>query len=98
MAGPSFIVFYKDKMTLRSHLKCIPKVVFDFHLNQGIHFPVFFPKPHSSQKKIKLFTLDIIRIYPLSGSDKSLQKLSQTVSNVCDRFKSYLVHIQRLSK
>lgn len=36
-----------------------PKVVLDFHLNQMMCLPVFFPKPHSNQGVSRLHTLHI---------------------------------------
>lgn len=48
MADPLCMVFHKDKVSLRLHPKILSNVVSKFHLNQSIHLPVFYPKPHAS--------------------------------------------------
>lgn len=56
-----YAVFYKDKVSVRPHLKFMSKVVSAFHLNQSIQLLVFFPKPHSPKGEESLFILDVCR-------------------------------------
>lgn len=50
MAVPPYMVFHKDKVSLRLYPKFIPKGILEFHLNQVIHFPVFHLKPHATKE------------------------------------------------
>lgn len=57
MAGPPYTIFNKERVTLRRHLKFLPKSGFRFPVNQLIHQPVFFPKP---PVEAKLHTLNVL--------------------------------------
>lgn len=49
------------KVTLRPRPKFIPKVYSSFHMNQPIHLPTFYPKPHCENSEAILHTLDARR-------------------------------------
>lgn len=49
MAVPPYIVFQRDKVSLRLHPKFTPQVPSDFHLDQTVHFLFFHPKSHVSK-------------------------------------------------
>lgn len=51
MSELPYIVFFKEKVQLRPHLTFLPKVVIQFHVNQAIFLPVFFPKPHKNSEE-----------------------------------------------
>lgn len=57
LADPPYMIFQKDKVSSRSLPKFVPKVVSAFHLNQIVHLPIFFPKPHSNKAEEKLHIL-----------------------------------------
>lgn len=59
MEDPPYLVFHKDTVFLRLHPKFLPKVVSEFHLNQSIYLPVFFPKPHASPEDKKLHSFNV---------------------------------------
>lgn len=52
---PLYTIFFKDKVFMRLHPKCIPKMVFSIHLRQS----TFFPKLHAHKDEKRLHTLDI---------------------------------------
>lgn len=54
-----FTIFHKDKVVLQLHPKFLPKLASQFHLNQVIHFPFFYPKPHSSNGERTLHSLHV---------------------------------------
>lgn len=62
MANTPPTTFYKDKVVLRPHSQFLLKVVSDFHVNQSIHLPVFFPKPHTSKADSSLHYLNTKRV------------------------------------
>ncbi|XP_064410353.1 uncharacterized protein LOC135354987 [Latimeria chalumnae] len=56
-----FTRFLRDKAVLRTHPHFLPKVVSEFHINQEIFLPVFFPGPHSCDGDKHLHRLDVKR-------------------------------------
>lgn len=63
MADPPYAVFHKNRVTFKRDQKFLSKVVLQFHMNQFICLPVFFPKPHDFPTEVKLHTLDVPRGY-----------------------------------
>lgn len=61
MAGPLYMVFHKDKVTLGSHPNFPTRIVHNCHLNQLIYLPVFFPSHIQTRGRPKLHTLDVVR-------------------------------------
>lgn len=59
MADTPFTIFCKDKISLHLYPKFLPKVASSFHLNQSIHLPVFYPKPHALPMEHTFHTLDV---------------------------------------
>lgn len=55
VSEPPYTVFHKDKVYLRPHPKFLTKVVFNFHVNQAIYLPTFFPDPHTQRDEEELF-------------------------------------------
>ncbi|XP_062994197.1 interferon-induced very large GTPase 1-like [Elgaria multicarinata webbii] len=58
---PPLTVFHTDKVVLRPDLAFLPKVVSEFHINQPIVLPAFFPSPTTSLEK-RLHCLDVHRV------------------------------------
>lgn len=55
-------VLHKDKVSEELHPKFVPKVVSDFHINQRIHLPVFYPQLFSSKGEEAVWhSLDVHR-------------------------------------
>ncbi|XP_064422174.1 uncharacterized protein LOC135359979 [Latimeria chalumnae] len=54
-----FTCFLRDKVVLRTHPRFLPKVVSDFHINQEIFLPVFFPGLHSCEGDERLHRLNV---------------------------------------
>ncbi|XP_064420364.1 uncharacterized protein LOC135359260 [Latimeria chalumnae] len=54
-----FTHFLRDKVVLRTRPRFLPKVVSEFHINQEIFLPVFFPGPHSCEGDEHLHRLDV---------------------------------------
>lgn len=59
MADVPYTIFHKA-VSLHLHPKSIPKIMSEFHINQTIHLPIFFPKPHASDEKRQLHFLDVL--------------------------------------
>lgn len=57
-----FTVLHKDKIVLHPYSQFIPKVISDFHVNQFITLPVYFPKLHSNKGETKQLCLDSKRV------------------------------------
>ncbi|XP_078518308.1 uncharacterized protein LOC144782952 [Lissotriton helveticus] len=55
-----FIQIHANRVVLRTNPKFMPKVVSQFHINQTIELPVFFPNPDSVADRA-LHTLDVKR-------------------------------------
>lgn len=55
-----YLIIHKDRVVLRPHPSFLPKVVSDFHLNQDIVLPSFFPDPCSPEER-SLHSLDVVR-------------------------------------
>lgn len=61
MVHPPYMIFYRDKGSLRLHPKFIRMISSDIHLNQMVQLPVFYPKPHNTSEDKKLHSLSIRR-------------------------------------
>uniref|UniRef100_K7F170 Core-binding (CB) domain-containing protein n=1 Tax=Pelodiscus sinensis TaxID=13735 RepID=K7F170_PELSI len=59
MADPPYTVFLQNRVILRPHPKFLPKVPSPFHVNEPIHLPAFFPKPHTEPIQTVWHTLDV---------------------------------------
>ena len=55
-----YLTFHKDKVVLRPDVRFLPKVVSNFHVNQDIILPTFFPSP-TSPLETTLHKLDVRR-------------------------------------
>ena len=55
-----YLTFHKDKVVLRPDVAFLPKVVSDFHVNQDIVLPTFFPAP-TTPLETTLHALDVRR-------------------------------------
>lgn len=55
------MVFFKEKITLEPHCKCLSKVSSEFHINQTVCFTVFSPKHHRRRQEAAFQTLDVRR-------------------------------------
>lgn len=56
-----YTVFHSNRVVLRTHPSFLPKVVSDFHINQGITLPTFFPNPSTPPERA-LHSLDLKRV------------------------------------
>lgn len=79
MVDPPYTVFHKGKVFLGLCAKFIPKVPFEFHLNQAIHLPVFYAKPPWNMEKASLHSLDIQGSCLLSAKNNSFSEISRVV-------------------
>nr|XP_025038644.1 uncharacterized protein LOC112545207 [Pelodiscus sinensis] len=61
MAIPPYTIFRSDGVVLRLHPRFLPKIVSNFHVNEPVILPTFFPKPHASPRDVALHSLDICR-------------------------------------
>lgn len=59
MADPPFTMFSKENILLQPHPKFLARVSSDFHINQTLHLPVFFPKQHHTTEVAAFHTLDV---------------------------------------
>lgn len=59
-AGPPYIQFHPDKVTLYTDVSFVPKVASAFHQRQPIILPSFFPRPTSPLER-RLHMLDVRR-------------------------------------
>ena len=55
-----YLLLHKDRVVLRPLPSFLPKVVSNFHLNQDVILPSFFPKPSSKEERL-LHSLDVVR-------------------------------------
>nr|XP_008164931.1 uncharacterized protein LOC101944505 [Chrysemys picta bellii] len=95
---PPYKVFHKDKVQFRPHPGFLPKVVSQFHMNQDIFLPVFYPKPHSCDRERRLHSLDVRRALAFYiERTKSFQKSIQLFLVVADRMKCIPVSSQLIS-
>lgn len=62
MAGLLYTIFHRDKVSIRPHPRFLRKVPSDLHINQNIHLPIFFPKPHASDSERKFHSFYLDRI------------------------------------
>lgn len=56
-----YLVFHANRVVLRTHPRFLPKVVSEFHINQSITLPTFFPNPSSPAER-SLHSLDLKRV------------------------------------
>lgn len=56
-----YTVFHSNRVVLRTHPSFLPKVISDFHINQSITLPTFFPNP-ATQAERALHSLDLKRV------------------------------------
>lgn len=99
VAHPLYTIFFKDKVTLRSHPKFIPKVSSSFHINQPIHLPAFFSKHHLCAEDSIVHTLDIR--YALAfyiNRTKLFRKSPRLFVSIMEHSKGSTISTQRLSK
>ncbi|KAJ1096084.1 hypothetical protein NDU88_001230 [Pleurodeles waltl] len=61
-----YTVFHDNRVVLRTHPSFLPKVVSEFHINQTISLPTFFPNPETPAEKA-LHSLDLKSAEILSG-------------------------------
>lgn len=96
---PLFTTFHENKVSLWLQHWIPPKVTYEFHLNQTIYLPVFFPKPHTFNWETVLHTVDVRRALSFYlGRTKPFHKSSRLSLSIADRSKSSAISIQRLSK
>lgn len=76
-----FITFCRDKIILHHHLHFLPKVSLEYHINQKICLPMFYPKPHDSRRETSLHT--------------GLSPLTLTGLSPSGPLPDYLYHLQR---
>lgn len=88
---------YKDKVQMKPYHKFPSKVVSDFHLNQSIHLPVFFPKLHLPKQK--LHTLDIRQALAFYlDKTKPFWVASGLSVFYTEHMRGHMITMQRLSK
>lgn len=76
-----YTVFHHNRVVLRTHPSFLPKVVSDFHINQTISLPSFFPNPSSPAER-SLHSLDLKRILKFYlDKTKGLRKSDQLFVN-----------------
>ncbi|XP_075772102.1 uncharacterized protein LOC142824233 [Pelodiscus sinensis] len=98
MATPSYTVFTKDSVTLRTHPAFIPKVATQFHVNEPVVLPVFYPKPHTSNRDSLLHTLDVRRALAFYiDRTRAWRKTDRLIVSIADRSKDNAFSSQRLS-
>lgn len=56
--SPPPTVFFKGKISLQPHLKILPKMSYEFHINQTIHLSFSPLKPHQDREEV-CHTLDV---------------------------------------
>lgn len=87
---PSYMVSFKYEVQLCPHPVFFPKVVSQFHSNQAIFLPVFYPKSHANRKEQKLHSLDVRRALAFYiERSKPLQKSTHLFIEVADRMKVF---------
>lgn len=76
-----YTFFHHKRVVFRTHPSFLPKVVSDFHVNQTISLPSFFPNPSTPAEK-SLHSLDLKRVlkYYLDKS-KTIRKSDQLFLN-----------------
>ncbi|XP_074850272.1 uncharacterized protein LOC142013107 [Carettochelys insculpta] len=99
MATPPCTVFSKGVVTLRLHPAFVPKVSSEFHLNEPIVLPSFYPKPHRSSKEAHLHLLDVRRALAFYiDRTKSFLKTDRLLVSLAPRSKGEGLSSQRISK
>lgn len=56
-----YTVFHANRVVLRTHPSFLPKVISDFHINQSITLPTFFPNPSNPPER-SLHSPDLKRV------------------------------------
>ncbi|XP_075774348.1 uncharacterized protein LOC102454623 [Pelodiscus sinensis] len=99
MASPPYTVFSKESVTLRAHPAFIPKVSSDFHINEPVVLPCFFPKPHSSSQAAQLHTLDVRRSLAFYiDRTRDFRKTDRLLLSLARQSKGQPLTSQRISK
>lgn len=81
-------MFYKGKVQLRPLSAFLPKVVSQFHANQDISLPVFFPKPHANDREHRLHSLDVGQALAFyTEPTKPFRKLMELFIAIAERMK-----------
>ncbi|XP_074872927.1 uncharacterized protein LOC142024640 isoform X2 [Carettochelys insculpta] len=98
MAMPPCTVFSKEVVILRLHPAFLPKVSSEFHVNEPIVLPSFYPKPHSSSKEARLHLLDIRRALAFYiDRTKPFWKTDRLLVSLAPRSKGEGLSSQRIS-
>ncbi|KAJ7332170.1 hypothetical protein JRQ81_014350 [Phrynocephalus forsythii] len=95
---PPFLQFYPDKVTLFPDITFLPKVVSEFHINQPIILPTFFPAPTTDLER-SLHLLDVRRalLFYLSRT-APVRKTKRLFVRTVDPQKGEPVSSQAISK
>lgn len=76
-----YLTFHATRVVLRTHPSFMPKVPSDFHLNEPLVLPVFFPSPSSPAERT-LHSLDVARALKFYvDRTKCFRKTSQLFVN-----------------
>ncbi|EMP40102.1 Netrin-G1 [Chelonia mydas] len=99
MADPPYTMFFRDKVTLLMHPRFFPKVHSSFHLNEPIHLPTFFPKPHANAFETIMHALDVLRALSFYlDRTKQFRKTPRLFLSATQRSQGNIISTQRLSK
>lgn len=83
---PSYTIFHNDKVSVCLHPKFTLKVVSEFHLNQSIHLPMFFPK----EEERRLCSLDVRQAFYLQRT-KPVRKSQRLFVAIAERIRGHSV-------
>nr|XP_025038502.1 uncharacterized protein LOC112545154 [Pelodiscus sinensis] len=99
MSSPPYTVFTKDAVTLRSHPAFLPKVCTEFHINEPIVLPCFYPEPHTSRHHALLHTLDARRalVFYIDRT-RDIRKTDRLIVSTSGHSKGQALSAQRISK
>ncbi|XP_074849028.1 uncharacterized protein LOC142012530 isoform X1 [Carettochelys insculpta] len=99
MATPPCAVFSKEAVTIRLHPGFVPKVSSEFHINEPIVLPSFYPKPDNSNKEARLHLLDVRRALAFYiDRTKSFRKTDRLLVSLAPKSKGECLSSQRISK
>lgn len=94
---PPYTVFFRDKVQQCPHPDFLPKVS-QFHVNQDIFLPVFFPKLPKTEEERRLHSLDVRRALAFYIDRTSpFHKSTQFFVAITDKIKGLLESSQRIS-
>lgn len=94
-----YTIFNRDNIILHSHPSFIAKVCSDFHVNEPIVLPSFYPKPHSTTRHTIFHLLGIHKALAFYiDRTPSFLKSDRLLISTIERTKGHPLSSQRISK